>query len=98
MNLFDEIVISDNNTEFSDKELEEINWNANILHITYDELVSFLKEKFDDGTISSKEDAKNILFDFCKEKVVNMVKNDPDFAEANLTDDEAFAASFFEAL
>ena len=95
LNLFNELSISENDREFCDKELEEINWNANIFDITYKELLKVLKNKCDDNTISSLEDAKKVLYSFCKEQIVSMIVNDEDFSEANLTDDEAFAASFF---
>ncbi|MDA7817814.1 hypothetical protein N9A28_06455 [Sulfurimonas sp.] len=98
LNLYDELVGSNDTTSFDDKELEDINWHANIFDITYVELTKVLKEKSDDGTITNQEEAKNLLFDFCKKKVLNMVQNDSDFAEGNLEDDEAFAASFFEVL
>jgi hypothetical protein len=97
-NLFNEIIASNHDREFSNRELEEINWNANILSITYEELVAVLKDNFNANKISSREDAKTILYSFCKDKVVKMLENDRNFMEANLTDEEAFAASYFGAL
>ena len=105
---------ADGVAEFSNKDLEEIGWNATEFNVGYRELVELLEEKAEGtilcieqeepyqfsgfGFISDNEQAKEIMYKYCQEKVKDKLANDEDFEEANLEDDEAFAASYFEAL
>jgi len=105
---------ADGVAEFSNKDLEDIGWHATEFDITYRELVEVLEEKADGtilckeqeepyqfsgfGFLSNSDQAKDILFTYCQEIVKDKLANDDDFEESNLEDDEAFAASFFQAL
>ena len=100
--------------EFSDKDLEDIGWHATEFNFTYRELVEVLEENADGiilcieqedpfqfsgfGFLSDNAQAKEILYKFCQTKVKDMIANDDEFKESHLTEDEAFAASFFKAL
>lgn len=105
---------ADGVAEFADKDLEEIGWNATEFNIRYRELVELLEEKADGiilcieqeepyqfsgfGFLSDNQQAKEIMYKYCQDIVKDKLANDEDFMEANLEDDEAFAASFFKAL
>ena len=102
---------ADGVAEFSDKELEEIGWHATEFNIDYRTLVELFEEKCDGillcieqeepyqfsglGFLSNNIHAREIMYNFCKEKAQNLIKNDPDFALDKLTDDEEEAAEFF---
>jgi len=105
---------ADGVAEFSHKEIEDIGWHATEFDITYRELVEVLEGKCEGtmicieqeepyqfsglGFLSDNNHAKDILYTYCQTKVKDMLKNDPHYEAGNLTDDEAFAASYFEAL
>ena len=105
---------ADGVAEFSNKDLEDIGWHATEFNIRYRELVEVLEEKANGvilcieqeepyqfsgfGYISDYKQAKDILFKYCQDIVKDKLANDEDFIEANLEEDEAFAASFFKAL
>lgn len=100
--------------EFSNKDLEDIRWHAKEFGISYKELIDLLEKKCDGtllyveqeepfifstiGFLKDNDNAKEVLFRFCQTIVKNMIENDDDLEIANMEDDEAFAASFFEAL
>jgi len=102
---------ADGVAEFSNKELEEIGWHATEFNIDYRTLVELFEEKCDGillcieqedpyqfsglGFLSDNIHAKEVIYNFCKEKAQNLIKNDPDFALDKLTDDEEEAAEFF---
>ena len=97
--------------DFSDKNLEEIGWHVAEFNVNYRTLVEVLEEKCEGiilcieqkepyqfsglGFLSDNAHAKEVLFDFCKNKAKELIENDPDFAKENLTDDEEEAAEFF---
>ena len=105
---------ADGIAEFSNKDLEDIGWHSDEFNINYRTLVEVLEEKCDGtilcieqeepyqfsglGFIKNNEEAKNILFDYCKTQVQDKLKNNPDFAPNNLIEDEEEAAKFFDAL
>jgi len=105
---------ADGIAEFSNKELENIGWHGDEFNINYRTLVEVLEDKCDGtilcieqkepyqfsglGFIKDNEEAKNILFDYCKTQIEDKLKNDEDFTPENLTDDEEEAAKFFSAL
>ncbi|NPA59379.1 MAG: hypothetical protein GXO30_02770 [Epsilonproteobacteria bacterium] len=102
---------ADGIAEFSNKELESIGWYSDEFNINYRTLVEVLEEKCDGivlcieqedpyqfsglGFIKDNVKAKEILFEFCKEKAKELIETDPDFAKENLTDDELEAGEFF---
>ena len=83
-------------------------------NIDYRTLVEVLEEKCDGtilcieqeepyqfsglGFLNDNAHAKEVLFEFCKNKAKDLIENDPDFAPKNLTDDEEDAAKFFKVL
>jgi len=97
--------------EFADKNLEEIGWHVAEFNVDYRTLVEVLEEKCEGiilcieqeepyqfsglGFLSNNAHAKEVLFDFCKNKAKELIENDPDFALDKLTDDEEEAAEFF---
>jgi hypothetical protein len=105
---------ADGVAEFSNKGLEDIGWHATEFNITYRELVEVLEKKVDGtilcieqeepyqfsgfGFLSDFDQANDILYKYCQEIVKDKLANDEAFEEANLEEDEAFAASFFKAL
>ena len=102
---------ADGVAEFSNKELEEIGWQATEFDITYRTLVEVLEEKCDGtilcieqdepyqfsglGFLSDNEHVQKFMFEFCQKIVKDKLENDSDFARDNLTDDEEEAADFF---
>ena len=105
---------ADGVAEFSNKDLEDIGWHATEFHISYRELVEVLEEKADGtvlcieqeepyqfsgfGFLSNVDSAKDILYKYCQDKVKHLIATDDEFTQANLEDDVALAAQFFEAL
>jgi hypothetical protein len=102
---------ADGVAEFSNKELEDIGWNATEFNIDYRTLVDLLEEKCEGtvlcieqeepyqfsglGFISYDEHAKEILFEYCKNIAKDKIENDPDFKREELNEDEEDAAKFF---
>jgi hypothetical protein len=105
---------ADGVAEFANKDLEEIGWNATEFNVGYRELVELLEEKADGtilcieqeepyqfsgfGFIADYTQAQEIMYKYCQDVVKDKLANDEDFEEANLEEDEAFAASYFKAL
>jgi len=97
--------------EFAHKELEEIGWHVAEFNVDYRTLVEVMEEKCEGvilcieqeepyqfsglGFLSNNTHAKEVLFEFCKNKAKELIENDSDFAPDNLTDDEEDAARFF---
>ena len=102
---------ADGVAEFSDKDLEEIGWQATEYNITYRELVEVLEEKVQGvtlcieqeepyqfsgfGFITNNEQAKDVMYAHCKEIVKEKLANDDDFKEEYLEDDQITAREFF---
>ena len=97
--------------EFSNKELENIGWQATEFNINYRAIVEYLEENCE-GTLlcieqeepyqfsglaylSDNTHAKNTMFEFCKNIIKDKIENDDEFALDSLTDDEKEAAEFF---
>lgn len=105
---------ADGVSEFSCKELEDIGWHATEFNIDYRTLVEELEERCEGillcieqenpyqfsglGFLSNDAHAKEVLFDFCRSKIEEMMQNDASYAPQNLTDDEREAAQFFGLL
>jgi len=105
---------ADGVAEFSDKELEEIGWQATEFDIKYRTLVEVLEEKCDGivlcieqeepyqfsglGFLKDNIQARTTLFEYCKDIVKDKIENDEDFKVDNLTDDEEEAGKFFKIL
>ncbi|MCF6310528.1 MAG: hypothetical protein L3J19_08690 [Sulfurimonas sp.] len=105
---------ADGVAEFSNKGLEDIGWHATEFNITYRELVEVLEEKANGtilcieqekpyqfsgfGFINNFDDARDILFTICKEKIKKLIYEDEDFKRESLTDEEEEAAEFFEVI
>jgi len=101
-------------SEFSNKELEEIGWNATEFNITYREFVEELEQNCEGtllcieqekpyqfsglGFIDDDKEARDILTAYCQKKIKNMMRTDPLYAKDKLSDDEAEAAEFFKCL
>jgi len=100
--------------EFSNKDLEEIGWQATEFNVNYRSLVEVIEENCE-GTLlcieqedpyqfsglaflSNNEHAKEILFDYCKKAVADKLENDSDFKKDELDDDQEEAAKFFNCL
>ncbi|MBA3025972.1 MAG: hypothetical protein FP820_06115 [Sulfurimonas sp.] len=99
-------------SEFSDKILESIGWHATEFSINYRSLVEEIEEKCEGillcieqespyqfsglGFIKDNEQAQSVLFEYCKNKIKEMMSNDALYEEENLTDDELEAVEFFK--
>ena len=105
---------ADGVAEFSHKGLEDIGWHATEFNITYRELVEILEEEADGiilcieqeepyqfsgfGFINDFDNAKDILFTFCKTKIKKLIDEDENFERDSLTEEEEEAAEFFGAI
>ena len=105
---------ADGVAEFSCKELEDIGWYATEFDVDYRSLVELLEEKCDGtilcieqedpyqfsglGFLSNNNQAKEVMFEYCKNLVKDRIENDPDFKIEELNDDEEDAAKFFGLL
>jgi len=102
---------ADGVAEFSSKDLEDIGWHATEFDVDYRTLVELVEEKCDGtiicieqeepyqfsglGFLSDNEQAKEVMFEFCKNIAKDKIENDPDFKVDELNDDEEDAAKFF---
>ena len=102
---------ADGVAEFSDKDLEEIGWQATEYNINYRSLVELLEEKVEGvtlcieqeepyqfsgfGFITNNTQAKDVMYEYCKEVVKNKLENDDNFKEEYLEDDQFEAKEFF---
>jgi len=100
--------------EFSNKELENIGWNATEFNINYRTLVELLEEKCEGtllcieqeepyqfsglGFIKDNKFARELLYDFCHTKAKKLMNEDPLYAKDKLSDDEEEAAEFFKLI
>ena len=98
--------------EFSNASLEEIGWNATEFDIDYRVLVDFIEKNCDGtilcieqeepyhfsglGYITNSKQAKEKLFNFCREKIKDMIQNNPDYKKETLSDDELKACEYFK--
>ena len=105
---------SDGIGEFLDADLEEIGWNATEFNINYRTIVDFMEKECEGvllcieqedpyhfsglGYITNSQQAREKLFNFCREKIKDMIQNDPDYKIEDLTDDELEACEFFKLL
>lgn len=97
--------------QFADKELEDIGWHATEFNIGYRDLVDEIEAKCDGtlfcieqdepyrfsgmGYIKDYDCARKTAFDYCKQRIADLIANDEHFAPDTLTDDEEEAAQFF---
>jgi len=100
--------------EFSNKELEEIGWNATEFNINYRTLVELIEAECDGvlfcieqlepyqfsglGFLADDKHAKEVIYGYCQTKIKDMIANDKAYARDTLSDDEEEAAEFFGAL
>lgn len=100
--------------EFSNKELENIGWNATEFNINYRTLVELIEEKCEGtllcieqeepyqfsglGFIKNNKLAKEVLYDFCQAEAKKLMSEDPLYTKENLSDDEEEAAEFFQLI
>lgn len=105
---------ADGVAEFATKEMENIGWLATDFDIDYRDMVEHLEAEVDGivlciehekpyqfsgmGIVFDIEKAKEVLFDYCQNIVIEKLANDPLFRPENLTDEEEEAARFFKAL
>lgn len=105
---------ADGIAEFAEEELEDIGWHATEFDIDYRTLVERLEQKADGilicieqeepyqfsglGFLQNIPQAKDILFEFAKTKIKEIVKNDESYNKENLSNEEAEALEFFNLL
>ncbi len=99
---------------FSDNTLETIGWHATEFDITYREMAEYLETTCEGtllcieieepyqfsglGFISDQTCAHDKLFEYCRERALTQMHNDPDFAIESLDSDEREAATFFNLI
>lgn len=97
--------------EFATKEMEAIGWHATEFNISYRTLVEALEEECEGtllcieyeepyrfsglGFVDDLDEARDILFAFCKKEIERLIATDDDFKKESLSDDEQEAAEFF---
>ena len=105
---------ADGVAEFSNRELENIGWQATEFNVKYRNLVELLEEKCDGiilcieqeepyqfsglGFLSDDEQAKEVLFNYCQSEAKKLMESDPLYAKEKLNDDEEEAAEFFKLI
>ena len=105
---------ADGVAEFSNKDLEDIGWQATEFNVRYRALVELLEEKCEGtilcieqeepyqfsglGFLDDNAHAKEVMFEYCKKIAKDKLENDDDFKVENLTEDEEEAAKFFNCL
>jgi len=103
---------ADGVAEFSNRELENIGWQATEFNVKYRNLVELLEEKCDGiilcieqeepyqfsglGFLSDDAQAKEVLFNYCQNEAKKLMESDPLYAKDKLNDDEEEAAEFFK--
>lgn len=103
---------ADGVAEFSNKDLEDIGWNATEFNINYRSLVEVLEDKCDGtvlcieqeepyqfsglGFIADDKEAYNTLLKYCQDRIKKLMSEDTHFAKENLDDDELEALEFFK--
>jgi len=102
---------ADGVAEFSNKDLEEIGWQATEFNLSYRELVEVLEEDVEGitlcieqeepyqfsgfGFITNNDQAKDVMFKYCKDKIKVLLETDDDFKEEYLEDDQRDAIKYF---
>ncbi|MDD5373442.1 MAG: hypothetical protein PHO62_08460 [Sulfurimonas sp.] len=102
---------SDGVDELSTKEMENIGWHASEFGIKYRDLVDILEEQCEGtlicieqedpyqfsglGFVDDLNEARDVLFTFCKKEIERLISTDDDFKKEKLSDDEKEAAEFF---
>ena len=100
--------------EFATKEMETIGWHATEFNITYRTLVEVLEQEcggtllcieYEEpyrfsglGFVDDLDEARDVLFAFCKKEIQRLIETDDDFQKESLSDDEKEAAEFFGVL
>ena len=98
--------------KFADEALEDIGWQATEFDITYRELVEVLEEKCDGtllcieqkdpyqfsglGFLDDDKQAYDILFEYCRKKIITLLDKNERFSRDNLSDDEEEAIEYFK--
>ncbi len=105
---------ADGVAEFSNKELEDIGWNATEFNIDYRTLVELIEDKCEGvilcieqeepyqfsglGFIGDDDEAKKVIYEYSQEVAKTMIAENPLYAPDKLSDDEEEAAEFFKVL
>ena len=100
--------------EFATKEMEAIGWHATEFNISYRTLVEVLEQECSGtllcieyeepyrfsglGFVDDLDEARDVLFAFCKKEIQRLLETDDDFQKESLSDDEKEAAEFFGVL
>jgi len=103
---------ADGVAEFSDKELENIGWQATEFNVKYRDMVECLEENCDGvilcieqeepyqfsglAFLSDDKQAQEVLFTYCQSEAKKLMDSDPLYAKDELNDDEEEAAEFFK--
>lgn len=103
---------ADGVAEFSNKDLEDIGWQATEFNVKYRDMVEHLEENCDGivlcieqeepyqfsglAFLSDDEQAKEVLFTYCQSEAKKLMDSDPLYAKDELNDDEEEAAEFFK--
>ncbi|MCF6340517.1 MAG: hypothetical protein L3J10_07200 [Sulfurimonas sp.] len=98
--------------EFPTKEMEDIGWHAIEFNISYRKLVEILEQECEGilfcieqenpfqfsgfGFLDDFDNARDILFAFCKNKIEYLLANDDEYDINDLTDDEKDTVKFFK--
>ena len=105
---------ADGVAEFSNRELENIGWQATEFNVKYRDLVEHLEDNCDEiilcieqeepyqfsglAFLSDDEQAKEVLFTYCQSEAKKLMDSDPLYAKDELNDDEEEAAEFFKLI
>jgi len=103
---------ADGVADFSNKDLEDIGWQATEFNVNYRNLVELLEDKCEGtilcieqvepyqfsglGFIADDAQAKQIMFEYCQTFIQDKLANDDDFERDDLDDDQEEAAEFFK--
>ena len=100
---------NDGINEFEDKDLEDIGWWADEFDIKYRELVEVMEKECDGtllcieqdnqfsglGFLADYKEAYDVLYNYCKNKIKTIIKQDSIYANNNFNDDELEALKYF---
>lgn len=105
---------ADGIAEFAEEELEDIGWHVTEFDIDYRTLVDQLEQKADGilicieqeepyqfsglGFLQNRSQAKDILFEFAKIKIKEILENDESYNKENISEEEEEALVFFNLL
>ena len=100
--------------ELGTQEMEVIGWHATEFNISYRTLVEVLEKECSGtllcieyeepyrfsglGFVDDLDEARDVLFAFCKKEIQRLIATDDDFQKESLSDDEKEAAEFFGVL